>query len=298
MLRTILALAVTVTLDSAAQPVSLVSTIAEIHLFKNGLAAIRRTADLPEPGVYRIDAVVEPVHGTFWVSGPANITVRTALEEIEVPFKHHAGAGLQERFDSKRVTVFFREDSIPPVTGTVVRATEPTLPSWPPTAMASAAPDRFLVLEAGGDRIYVAESTIAYVNVHEAGTTMIETKPVLTLDAGEVASPATVDITYLVHGISWAPAYRVDISSNDTLTIAQQAVIKNELEDITGANIALVSGFPGIEFARVTSPLSAQVSWSQFFMQLQQRSRGLDRPDVTMQQAVISNSLPSTTRPT
>ena len=40
------------------------SPIESIALFKTGLAVVRRSIDFPGPGAYRLDDVIEPVHGT------------------------------------------------------------------------------------------------------------------------------------------------------------------------------------------------------------------------------------------
>src|SRR5262249_31823540 len=77
-----------------------------------------------------------------------------------------------------------------------------------------------------------------------------------------------VFVSYLVRGLSWAPSYRLDISDPKTLTIEQQAVIRNELEDLKGAEVTLITGFPSVEFAHVLSPLSSKTNWASFFQQL------------------------------
>ena len=270
------------------------STVAEVHLCKNGLAAIRRTVDVPGPGTYRLDGLPAPVHGTFWVTGPAPIAARASTEDVQVPFKERSSIDLQNELGGKQVTLYFRDGTIAPVTGMVVEAKPIAdagagpLPVLSPQGL-SGSPGRFLVMKVGADRIYVDTSMIAYANVRDAGDTIAETRPVLVLEVGTGESgPLTVEISYLAHGLSWAPGYRVDLSNPTTLSIRQQAVIKNELEDLDNADVYLISGFPGIEFAHVQSPLTSQVSWNQFFQQLQQRpNRG---HNATMQQAVLSNN--------
>jgi hypothetical protein len=96
--------------------------------------------------------------------------------------------------------------------------------------------------------------------------------PVLLLTAKETGGkPVEVGISYLAKGAAWAPSYRVDISDPKTLTIQQNAVVKNELEDVEDADLSLISGFPSIQFAHVTSPLSMRTNWTNFFQQLNQR---------------------------
>src|SRR5262249_47245868 len=78
-------------------------------------------------------------------------------------------------------------------------------------------------------------------------------------------------VSYLACGLSWAPSYRVDITDPKTLLLEQSAVIKNELADLDGAEVKLISGFPSVQLAHVTSPLAARTTWQQFFQELAQR---------------------------
>src|SRR5438132_10105094 len=53
------------------------SKIVAVGLFKNGLAVVKREVTLGKPGVYVLDDVPNPVHGTYWVesSSPVETTV-------------------------------------------------------------------------------------------------------------------------------------------------------------------------------------------------------------------------------
>ena len=54
------------------------STIQSIGLFKNGLAVVRRNVAVPGPGVYRIEDVPAPMHGTFFIESAATVTATNA----------------------------------------------------------------------------------------------------------------------------------------------------------------------------------------------------------------------------
>jgi hypothetical protein len=117
-------------------------------------------------------------------------------------------------------------------------------------------------------------------------------RPVLLFDVKELKkTPATIVVRYLAKGMAWAPSYRVDISDPAALSIAQEAIIKNELEAVENAEVYLISGFPSVEFAHVTSPLSLRTSWAEFFTQLSRRPQGgaqIVSTGVIVQQAVPS----------
>ena len=52
----------------------------------------------------------------------------------------------------------------------------------------------------------------------------------------------------------------IDITDPKTLTLEQHAVIRNELADLDGAEVRLISGFPSVQYAHVRSPLSPGTS--------------------------------------
>ena len=120
-------------------------------------------------------------------------------------------------------------------------------------------------------RVYVESSEIAYIEAEGAADTVKRPRSRLLVKVGNTEKAQNkIFISYLTHGISWAPSYRVDISDPKVLGLEQQAVVKNELTDLDNAEIQLISGFPSVQFANVTSPLSPQTNWANFFQQLSQ----------------------------
>ena len=85
--------------------------------------------------------------------------------------------------------------------------------------------------------------------------------PTLLLTVPETdKAESKVFVHYLTRGLSWAPSYRVDITDPKTLSVELYAVVKNELADLDGTEVMLISGFPSVQFAHVTSPLAAGTS--------------------------------------
>ena len=74
------------------------------------------------------------------------------------------------------------------------------------------------------------------------------------------------------------------------IALEQAAVVKNELEDFTDAEVSLISGYPSVEYAHVLSPLTPRVTWDQFFAQLNEDRRYSRRGAAAMQQ-VRSNAV-------
>jgi len=267
-----------------AESLPVKSRFVSLGLFKNGLTVVRKAASIPGPGTYRIDDVPEPVHGTFWVEAGAEVEVRMTSQVVDAPIHAKVGANFQEELVGREVVIHFRDGKIPPAAGKVV-AIERTRgeEAWNRTyqrpryysygrGSQSAPQGRFLVLDGPEGRTYVDSSMIAYLRSKGGERTVKQRRPVLLLTVPKTdGKPAEIYISYLAKGASWAPSYRVDISNPETLTIEQKAVVKNELGDVDGAEISLISGFPSVQFAHVTSPLSQRTTWTQFFQRLNQR---------------------------
>lgn len=262
-----------------AEEAAVKSRIASVGLFKNGLAVVKREISIPGSGSYRLTDVPEPVHGTYWIESNAPVESAVQMREVEVPAEL-AGAHLQEELANKRVTLYFRSDKLTPLAGTVLpppkkEPEETERPGWeeaPAYRIQPPAAERFLILQTARGRAYVQPSDIAYYEVEGPAATVKRRKPVLILTVGpEVKAPVTLAVTYLGHGLAWAPSYRVDTTDAKQLTIEQSAVVRNEMADLDGAEVSLITGFPSVQFAHVLSPLAVRSTWATFFRQLSQR---------------------------
>jgi hypothetical protein len=91
MFRLFLVLIVSFTLTcSHAEETLVKSQIVSIGLFKNGLAVVRRTVPIQGTGVYRLEDVPNPVHGTFWIESQnakvvTRVTSRTRRSRTRQP---------------------------------------------------------------------------------------------------------------------------------------------------------------------------------------------------------------------
>src|SRR5690242_11017492 len=90
-----------------AQEVKADSQIESASLFKNGLAVIRRPVQINGPGVYRLDNVPEPVHGTFWIEGDIPVSAKVSMRDIETPVS--GAVNFQQDLAGKQVTIHLKE---------------------------------------------------------------------------------------------------------------------------------------------------------------------------------------------
>jgi hypothetical protein len=290
-----------------AEETAVKSRIVSVGLFKNGLAVVHRTVTVDGPGTYRLDDVPEPVHGTYWVESSAQVETQVKMREVEVPAGTSGDVDLQKELVGRKVTVHFHSGNVPAATGVVVDLKPPKNEEGTPAAVrirrgagysddgTPAAPARYLVLQTTKGRAYLDSSQIALVEAEGQPDKVKQRRPVLELTVDQVEKkPVAIHVTYLARGIAWAPSYRVDISDPKTLSLEQAAVVKNELANLDGAEIFLISGFPSVQFAQVTSPLSARTTWARFFQELSQRS--YPAGDVTSN-SIVSQQMASVSSP-
>lgn len=270
------------------------SRIIAVGLFKNGVVVVKREAMLGPSGTYVLDDVPQPIHGTYWVESAAPVETAVQMREVEVPANQFVPGDLQEDLAGRKVTIHFKGGKNPPTSGTVakLKPAKGEEGRSAPTYAAAGTPSRFLVLQTAKGRTYLDASEIASVEAEGTEEKIKRRMPRLVLAVGKTDKTENrVAISYLTRGLSWAPSYRIDISDPRTLKLEQQTVIKNELADIEDAEIKLISGFPSVQFAHVTSPLSSRTSWAAFFQELSNRGwRDADvASNVVMTQQIAGN---------
>jgi hypothetical protein len=272
------------------------SRIVAVDLFKNGLAVVKREVTINGPGTYVLDNVPQPVHGTYSVESAVPVETIVKMREVEVPVEQAAPGNLQEELAGKKVVIHFKGDKVPPTTGTMMKL-KPLKPDEVRSAYeVGIQPNRYLVLQTGKGRAYLEASEIAFVEAEGADDKVKRRQPRLLLTVGEMdKAPAKIAISYLTKGITWAPSYRLDITDPKTLKLEQNAVVKNELADLNNTEVKLISGYPSVQFAHVSSLLSPRLSLATFFQELSQRGdRYADvmSNSVVMQQIAGNRSLP------
>ena len=271
------------------------SKVVSVALFKNGLAVVKRQVAYDGAGVYRLSDVPEPVHGTFWVESKDPLDVRVESRDTPAEPSQGFGFNLQEEFANVKVTVHGRNNKNP-ITGIVL-----AIPKKDDEADAVGSDNegyrqppqgsRFLILKNGKRTSYIDFNDIAAIEAEGQPKARTVKKPFLLLTAGADAKAGSAQISYLAHGLSWAPSYKVDLTDPKKLSIEQHADIRNELADLRDTEVSLISGYPSVQFGQVTSLLSARQSWANFFNQLNGSTRGntFDNSMVTQQMAYTSN---------
>lgn len=279
--------------QAPAQDAVAKSKIVSVGLFKNGLVIVKREIQIPGAGTFRLDALPEPVHGSFWIESNARVDVSVKMRDIEVPVNVEGGMKLQSDLAGKKITLHFRNDKIPSVTGTLVKLAKLEMPEGLVPSERPGHHENFWIVKTAKSRVYVNPNDIALVQVDDADDKVVQRKPVLLLTVEKGAKKPAVYVSYLTNGLAWAPSYHVDISDKKSLAIEMATVIRNELVDLDDAEVKLISGFPSVEMANVTSPLSARTTWTKFFSEISGRHHGHDdahlRQQLHMANSAVTN---------
>ncbi len=301
---------------SVAEEIPVSPHVDSVELFKNGVAVVRASFEVKNPGLYRWDEVPRAVHGSFWVESDGAVGIQSTSRMVEETATVESPTGIIQRdLAGQPVTVKLKSTAgaQEPVLSGKVWAIPERSPrrTWDNTALPQftgawsgwmnagsarvetpATTGNFLVLEMpGGGRQFLDLSSVASITADGpfAPAKQRVEKPVMLFDVTEIPRDGgRMRISYLTRGLAWAPAYQLDLAETGTLKIRQNAVVRNELLPLQDTEVRLVSGFPNIQFAHVDSPLWAGGSLASFFQQLAQQP-GSGGP-LTSQQLVTYNS--------
>jgi len=305
-------------------PRDAVLRIERIALFKNGLGYATAGTRLPDKAKsVRLGQLPVPSYGTFWVSYPKEVKVRSlitameTIEELTTPpnvdqllrlnpgrkvLIHTAGAPTGERSVVEGVLQsvlnpagvepsgpYFMDIRRPPDRG--------YYPGYPPQ------PQETVVL-VKTEKGLVALSPGSIQRVDFAGgepvcvTTNRQKRPCIRMELEEPAGGDRILVNYLARGITWAPSYRIDLSDEKTARFSAQAQIINEMADLEDAHVDLVTGFPNVQFADVPNPAAMSQSLAEFLNSLAGgRADGGQRGNMMAQQAMVFNNLASASPP-
>jgi len=236
--------------------------ITRAALFKNGYALVVREIPAVPGDAFLIDEAVTPVHGTLWFAPGDGLTV-SGVKRIGAEPNRNPFADFSASYAGRQVTVTLRASGSAPsrvVAGTVVQ---------PGRQEGEVAPNTpfFAVKGSDGKLTVFSRDEIVSIESDAINETLPEEKRMLLVNrAGTAGKPFAV--SYLSAGLTWAPAYRIALGPDAQLQLDQSATLINELEDLKGVELNLVSGFPNLEYLRVTSPLATGMTLQLFLQQL------------------------------
>lgn len=231
--------------------------VKSVSMFKNGYAMVVREMRVPAAGEYAWEHMPQASLGTLWIAGDDTVgldSVGTARIVREHPRPIQSLAELLSENVGKQVTLGIATDD--PVTTRTVSGK---------------------LVSAGA--IVVVEAAQGSLAFHSNLVTSLSTKDgalkttssnrsereglrVRTKAAGKVT------VVSLEKGYSWAPNYSLDLRDG-RLTLSAKATMFNEVQDLEGAEVRFITGFPNVPYAFVPDPLTGAANLDQFLSLVQ-----------------------------
>lgn len=241
--------------------------VTRVALFKNGLAFFMRSGELPgQAGEIEIGPLPAASHGTFWLGwDPQAKITNLASREVEV-MEGRLALTIPELLKAnvgKRVRLEFASEFRPAIEGVLRSFPEPAQQRQANPYMAEpvrpAPPNagQLLMIETAGGMVAINPSSVDRIAFLEAANTTVADEYKRVAISGMLAGGGgSVSAYYLAKGMTWVPSYLMDISQAQKGRLTAKACIINDIEDLKGASVELVTGFPYLEFSEIISPLA------------------------------------------
>lgn len=246
------------TLALVGTPTEAKMKIVGASMFKNGYVVVLREMDTPASGQYLVKQIPDGSLGTVWITASDGTKLKevvNSLNEVEQKVKVEYGT-LSAILSANKGKVLSFEVSMPEnkrvwQTGKLILVS-----------------DEMVFVENEGEQFTIPRKDIVSIKskeklVYSAETSVKTQVRGLRFDV-ETKSAGKVFMVSLERGITWAPAFALDITDPKKLVLTAKATAINDLEDMVGADFRFVTGFPNIRFAGITDPLLMQTNADAF----------------------------------
>jgi hypothetical protein len=219
--------------------------IVGVSMFKNGYAVVTRATDLSGNAVTEIDPHAGVLGSLWFGTGGDAVLSEAVLQAVETPSETELTTldALLTANVGKTLTI----ETMPGRAGQ-----EGVL-----TGKVLAAAGSIAILQTDQRIVAVAKANILRISSDQGleykakGSSTRRVLRVTTRGTGKLYTIA------LQQGMSWSPAYQVDISDEKTAVFRCRAVVMNELADYAGVDVKLITGFPNIRFLNWADPFTA-----------------------------------------
>jgi hypothetical protein len=245
-IMTLATLAASVVLGQKA-PVLTKSTIVDATLFKNGTAVTIHQVRVPASGEVLVEEPPMAALGTLWVYGNEIANIKgVVMTSIANSFDYD--------IDARDMISALSFNKGKTLQLTYMDGTE----KKEMTGVLDSISEQFAVMtvKKGVQQVIRSSSILSFMGenlVFQAKGKQIAATPALRV----VAEPgAMIYIMGLQSGLSWVPAYQVDLVGEGNLKITAKATIVNDLGDLDGIPTRLVTGVPNFSTLTTFDPLT------------------------------------------
>lgn len=240
------------TKEPRIQKETLTPRVASASLFKNGYAVVIREVPVTQSGEITIESLPPVVNGTLWLIPSEGIVLRSATQSRIISQEEAPASSIDEILFAnigKRLEFSLTDKRI--ITGVLLGMAGPLV------VINEGPQSQRVVMKSAITEIASPEGALVWRVPRKTQIAVLR----VTLDA---IKPGKLSLLSLERGITWSPAYSVDISDGKRLRLTAKATVLNDLADLNQAEIRLVTGFPNLPFLHLLDPLTSGQSLDQF----------------------------------
>ncbi len=248
----------------------------KIAIFKNNYGFVTMQGQLGESAITRLNSLPVPALGTFWIQAEQGASIKSLVsglfdyeEALPADMKSLAAANA----GCKAQVSYY-------LTGEDIRTVEGTLLPFPKTNVLSQG-NTIGQVSSSGQNPMIGDILMLKT---DAGTLAIDMKRIISIDyRGDITMPTKVNkrpcvelqleqsapgklvqATCLSQGITWQPSYHLDLGDHGKATLTAKATISNNLIDLDGVEMELITGYPSLNNEGTIDPMAmAQaMTWS------------------------------------
>lgn len=272
-----------------------------VSLFKNGYGFITMRGKTGEGAAMELKNLPVPAFGTFWISAshPAKITCLVSSQKTEKRLVRGASmVDVANANPGKQIRIV-TESGV--VEGMVVglKKDEETAPN--PNLIGGRDEDHdqgesYLVVKTtAGTLVVLSQDRIKQIEFSSLNALLpmrdVKT-PCVELALEKPVPGAILTATSISSGISWIPSYHLDMTNPGKAIMSVKASVMNELVDLDGVKLDLITGVPTLKYPSLPSPVAMKLDLKGFLNGLAGFGNGRPIPMAAQQVDLRANFLP------
>jgi hypothetical protein len=303
--------------EATGAAADLKTTPQRIVVFKNGLGFVVRSGEAElKDGVAELEPLPSAALGALWfaVENPAHriteVTTVRREEKVSVPAVNlfelmranigkkarisYIAGGTEAHVEANAEILAVPDERVAEGrTGAELADYISARPRWvPPGSTEPAARGELVIFRTSDNGILaLPRHAIQSVRLLDANLNTEIRKEIVRTRLRFEGPPekANVNVMYLQKGWNWSPSYLIDLADEKEANLTLEAVLANDIEDIEGAEVSFVAGYPNFAFADIAHPLSSPQTIGELVQALLSHNEGRGRGrnfGIMMQNAV------------
>ncbi|MFI3244523.1 MAG: DUF4139 domain-containing protein [Akkermansia sp.] len=240
----------------------------KIAIFKNNYGFVTLQGQLGDHATTRLNSLPVPALGTFWVQAEQGTSIKSLVsglfdyeEALPADMKSLAAANAGCKV---QVSYYLMGDDIRTVEGTLLPFPKsPILSQGNTIGQVSTSGKNAMI----GDILMLKTDTGTLtidmerlISIDYIGDitmpTRVNKRPCVELQLAQASPGKLVQATCLSQGITWHPSYHLDLGDNGKAQLTAKATISNNLIDLDGVEMELITGYPALNNEGQIDPMA------------------------------------------